>query len=239
MSAVDARSSRSTASDRGSLHARLAPLVVATVIGASSAAGAVIEPVVLADPAAPLAQTWTHKCFGRATEYDRVTLDGRAAIRATGRGSASGLYRDVRYRVADRPWLEWAWRVEQLQRTADIRVKDREDFAAAIFLIFGRPAAVGREVPTLAYVWTSSRLPEGAVVESPHHAGTVRHIVVRSGAARLGQWLHERRNLVHDFRTAFGREPPEAVETVALFTDSDQTAERVEAYYGEIRAASE
>ena len=153
-----------------------------------------------------------------------------------GREFASGLYRDTPYRVEDRPWLEWTWRVDRLQETADIRVKSREDFAAAIFLIFGRPSMINREVPTLAYVWTSGRVPVGAVVASPHHPGSVRSIVVRSGAADLGQWMSERRNVFEDFRKAFGQEPPDPVEIVALFTDNDQTGEPVEAYYGAIRA---
>ena len=136
-----------------------------------------------------------------------MMLDGVPAIRAIGHESASGLYRDTQYRVEDRPWLEWTWRVDQLQETADIRVKSREDFAAAIFLIFGRPSMINREVPTLAYVWTSGRLPVGAVVASPRHPRSVRSIVVRSGVDRLGQWIHERRNVVEDFRQAFGQEP--------------------------------
>jgi hypothetical protein len=181
-------------------------------------------------------QAWTHRTFGAATLYESVMLDGVPAIRAIGRESASGLYRETPYRVGDRPWLEWTWRVDQLQETADIRVKSREDFAAAIFLMFGRPSMTNREVPTLAYVWTSGRVPVSAVVASPHRPGSVRSIIVRSGAADLGQWMRERRDVFEDFRRAFGQEPPDPVEIVALFTDNDQTGEPVEAYYGAIRA---
>lgn len=197
------------------------------------------EPVLLADPSLPLEQAWTHQRFRGATDYASVRLEGVAAIRAIGQDSASGLYRDVRYGVTDHPWLEWTWRVDRLQRTADIRVKRYEDFAAAIFLIFGRPSMFNKEVPTLAYVWASDRLPEGAVIDSPYHPGLVRSVVVRSGAARLGQWLRERRNVAEDFRKAFGREPPSIVEIIALFTDNDQTGEPVEAYYGALWAQSE
>ena len=194
------------------------------------------DPVLLGDPAVPLDEAWTHQHFSGATEYDRVTLKGIATIRAVGRDSASGLYRDVRYRVAEHPWLAWAWRVDRLQQTADIRTKAREDFAAAIFLIFGRPSMLNRDVTTLAYVWTGGGLPENAIVDSPYHPGSVRSIVVRSGEERLGQWTQERRNVIDDFRRAFGREPPDTVEVVALFTDNDQTGEPVETYYGTIRA---
>ena len=206
--------------------------VILTAPISSAGAGA---PLVLADPTVMLQQAWTHQSFGVATEYERVTIGGVAAIRAIGRESASGLYRNTPYRLEEHPWLEWTWRVDQLQRTADVRVKSREDFAAAIFLIFGRPSMIDREVPTLAYVWTSGRLPVGAMVASPHHPGSVRSIVVRSGGTSLGEWLHERRNVLQDFK-AFGQEPPDTVEIVGLFTDNDQTGEPVKAYYGTVTA---
>jgi Protein of unknown function (DUF3047) len=215
---------------------RLFPVAIILAAPPSSADAGV--PLLLADPILPLQQAWTHQSFGAATSYDNVMLDGVPAIRAVGRGSASGLYRDTEYRVEDCPWLEWTWRVDQLQKTADIRVKSREDFAAAIFLIFGRPSMTNREVPALAYVWASDSLPVGTVVASPRHPRSVRSVVVRSGGDRLGQWLHERRDVVEDFRKAFGRAPPPAVAVVALFTDNDQTGEPVEAYYGAIRALS-
>lgn len=194
------------------------------------------DPLLIADPAAPLAHAWTHQRFGTATEYEGINFDGVAAIRAIGRNSASGLYRDFRYTIAEHPWIEWTWRVNRLQRTADIRVKAGEDYAAALFLIFGRPSMLNRDVPTLGYVWTSARIPEGSIVDSPYHPGTTRNIVVRSGEKRLGQWVTERRNVISDFQRAFGREPPEAVGVIALFTDNDQTGEPVETYYGAVRA---
>jgi hypothetical protein len=209
---------------------------VAVISTAPMSSAGARAPLLLADPTVPLHEAWAHQSFGAATRYERVSIEGVPAIRAIGRESASGLYRDTPYRVEEHPWLEWTWRVDRLQETADIRVKSREDFAAAIFLIFGRPGMINREVPTLAYVWTSSRLPVGAMVASPHHPGSVRSIVVRSGATSLGRWQRERRNVLEDFRAVFGQEPPDSVEIIALFTDNDQTGESVEAYYGAIRA---
>lgn len=215
-------------------------LVGSAVVGMSPLASAVSgEPLLVTDPTAPLEQAWTHQRFGNATDYKTVRLDGVAAIQAIAQDSASGLYRETSYRVADHPWLEWTWRVDRLQRTADIRVAEREDFAAAIFLIFGRPDMFNPDVPTLVYVWTSDQLPEGAVVDSPHHPGVVRSIVVRSGESRSGEWIHESRNVLDDFRRAFMKEPPAAVEMIAIFTDNDQTNEPVEAYYGSITALPE
>jgi len=192
--------------------------------------------LVLADPAVPIEQAWTHQSFGTATEYRRVVVDGTPYIHAVGRKSASGLYRDVAFSLSEYPWLEWTWRVDKLQQSADIRNKANEDMAATVFLIFGRPSLFNRDVPTLAYVWTNDKLPEGAVVPSPHHGGTTREIVLQGGTKNLGQWMNVRRNVVEDFRAAFGREPPGDIEMIAIWSDNDQTGEPVEAYYGAIRA---
>ena len=196
-----------------------------------------VEPaLLLADPAEPLETAWEHTVFDGTTEYSRLTVDGRAAIRARGRDSASGLYREVSYSLGDHPWIEWAWRVERLQPSADIRVKKRQDFAATVSLVFGRPGPMNRDVRVINYVWTNDRVPVGTVVRCPFHPDTMRLIVVESGPGRLGQWVEERRNVVEDFRHAFASEPPEAVEAIGLFTDNDHTGEPVEALYGAIRA---
>lgn len=99
-------------------------------------------------------------------------MDGVPAIRAAGRGTASGRYRQVTYRPAEHPWVEWTWRVERLYRCADLRRVDREDFAAAVSFVFGRPGLLNRNVPGIAYLWTSAVLPSGSVVE-PLRTGRV------------------------------------------------------------------
>ena len=91
---------------------------VAIILTAPPSSTRAEAPLLLADPTLPLEQAWTHQSFGAATRYESVMLDGVPAIRAIGRESASGLYRETPYRVEDRPWLEWAWRVDQLQETA-------------------------------------------------------------------------------------------------------------------------
>jgi hypothetical protein len=61
---------------------------------------------------------------------------------------------------------------------------------------------------------------------------------VESGNSMAGQWLTEQRDLVADYRFQFGSDPPEA-EAIAVMTDSDNTGESAEAWYGEISLATE
>jgi hypothetical protein len=211
------------------LLAGLGTLVLGSALASTHA-------VVLFDPSPDFARGVHHYAFGRETEYTFATIDGRPAVRAVGRGSASGLFKDMSYPLRAYPWLEWSWRVDRLQPSADLRVIGKHDFAAGIMLLFERPNLFRREVLTLNYVWANDRHPSGTVLENPHAPTKIRHLIVRAGSQSLGAWVMERRNVLEDFRRAFGREPPDDVQIIALFTDNDQTGEPVEAAYGAIRA---
>ena len=61
----------------------------------------------------------------------------------------------------------------------------------------------------------------------------VQMIVVRSGNAAANQWVSEERNVLEDYRRAFGEEPP-LVSGVAIMTDTDDTGGKAVAWYGDI-----
>jgi Protein of unknown function (DUF3047) len=215
-------------------------LLSLTSLAPSSARGG--GDALLVDPSLPVATAWTNQEVHGLTDYRNVTLDERAFIRApapAGRRVASGLMRPADVLLAAHPWLEWTWRVDRVQPSADIRRRDGDDYAAAIFLMFERPNWFRRKVPALAYVWTSQRTPPGEVVRNPYHPDLVRCVVVRSGAAEAGGVIAERRNIVADYRRAFAADPPPAIRAVALWTDNDQTGEPAEAYYGSVAACAE
>ena len=177
------------------------------------------------DPATVIQDDWMHLALNGKTDYRMVYLDGRLAIRAEPRDGASGLIRRVSIDSTRCPTLEWSWRVEQLQESADLRIKEADDVAASIFLLFGDPGFLfdPSPVPTLRYVWTNERVSVESVIDSPYMPGTVRSLVVRSGIHGSGQWTTQKRDVGRDFRTAFGYAPPGPVRAVAIFTDNDQT----------------
>jgi hypothetical protein len=61
-------------------------------------------------------------------------------------------------------------------------------------------------------------------------------IAVESGPGEAGRWLSVRRNIVEDYRRAFG-EPPPDVSAIAIMTDTDNTGESALAWYGDIFAS--
>lgn len=192
---------------------------------------------------------WGANSGKRPTRY-RIVGDGdRSALEAYADRGATGLHRHIRVDPRRQPVLEWSWRVESLIPNADSRYARRDDSAARLVISFhGDPskldfeqraklrlvrAITGDALPyaILMYVWASD-LPVGTVVPSPHF-DRIRFLVAESGEARLGQWIAYRRDVLEDYRRAFGEEPGDIV-SVGVLTDSDNTAHVAHGWYGDI-----
>jgi hypothetical protein len=182
--------------------------------------------------------------------YYRLTEEaGRPVLHAIAAGSASGLTRHAHFNVAERPLVAWRWKVSRLVASADNSKARAEDAPARLIFAFdgdksklGRidqatlyvsQKLYGREMPyaTLMYIW-ANRAPVGAVIENPH-TKRVQMVVASSGPAGVGSWQSVSRNLLEDFRRAFKEEPGRLL-TYGVMTDTDNTGEMVEAWYGEI-----
>ena len=55
----------------------------------------------------------------------------------------------------------------------------------------------------------------------------------REGGERVGQWRDYHRNILEDYRRAFGDEPWDIV-AVGVMTDSDNTKQKTRCLYGDI-----
>ena len=184
------------------------------------------------------------------TRYQPVTKDGREAIEAVADRSASLWRRHVRRAPERLGFVEFSWWVQALPPNGDVGSSAHEDAAARVLfafdgdhdrlsprnrLLFDLAQALTGERPpyaTLMYVYDRSR-PVGSVVTGTA-SDRVRKIVVDSGPADLQRWRFHRRDLAADFRLAFGEEPGELL-SLAIMTDSDNTASNNRAWYGPVR----
>ena len=183
------------------------------------------------------------------TDYRLVSVEGAVCLQADADQSASGKVRRIRIEPQAYPVLEWRWRVGNLSPGADKRVASRDDSPARLIVSFHGDAErldfenrmqfrlaraiSGQLLPyaTLMYVW-SNDLPVGTVVINPH-TDRVRSIVVDSGKGGVGEWRTYKRNVLEDYRKAFGEEPWDIV-AVGLMTDADNTRQRARSFYGDI-----
>jgi len=194
-------------------------------------------------------RVWQLSGFKRPTEYKLVDHEGRTVVFARARSSASGLIFPVSIDPREYPYLHWQWNVPALINRADNTRRATEDSPARIVIAFDGDKSklpleerifadqfkmiTKQEFPyaTLMYIW-ENRAPVGSVIENLH-TSRIRMIVADSGDANLGQWREQTRNVYEDFRRAFGEDPPR-IKSVGIMTDSDNTGEEAEAYYGDI-----
>ena len=183
------------------------------------------------------------------TRYELVEEGGKTVLRADAQNAMSGLSHPVNIDVRQYPLLRWRWKVQAPVSGADMKSKEGDDYAARIYVMFDYPAdklsfgtrlklrlaegIYGQKIPTAAlnYVWDNSH-PAGTMQPNVY-TDRARMIVVNSGTAKAGQWVTHTRDLVADFRDAFGEDPPDIV-AVALATDTDNTGEAATAWYGDI-----
>ena len=199
-------------------------------------------------------QPWVFSRFNRRTDYRVIEMDGRRVLRAQAQTAASGLLQEIDIDPLVSRHLKWHWSVPQLLPEADLSKKGSDDSPVRMIVSFDGDLAKldvedramagmvkmvsGREMPyaTLMYVW-DNKLPIGTFLDSPH-SSRVKLIVVESGSDRLGKWVSYSRNLVADFKRAFG-EMPEKIITVGVMTDTNATEKDATAYYGDIEIATQ
>ena len=185
----------------------------------------------------------------RLTSYSLGEQAGRAAVRAQSESSVSVLRQPLRVEPHEIGHVEFSWNVPALIDGADVGQRQSDDSPARLVLAFDGDrstfstknamlselvnAITGEPMPyaTLMYVWCNTR-PVGTVVIG-HRTDRIRTLVVASGPQQLNQWLPFRRDVRADFELAFG-EPPGALLSIGLMTDSDNTQSSALAWYGGI-----
>lgn len=236
---------------------RALALVLSTFAPALAAASLDVAPFSRMTESGPVGGAWQPLEFRRVARHTRYALvrDGDTVVlRADADASASGLVHRLDGAAAERPLLAWRWKIADVVAAGDPRRKDGDDYAARVYVTFrydpARLSAVERAKYALAkrldgehpphagltYVW-DARLPPGTVLPSAY-TDRVRMIVVRSGSAEAGRWVAETRNVLEDYRRAFGEEPP-PISGIAVMTDTDQTGGRATAWYGDLRFMAE
>jgi hypothetical protein len=182
------------------------------------------------------------------TVYRVVERDGMTVLEADAEEGGSGLYRKIRIDPSRHPILEWRWQVPAEPDTR-VEVSSRASPLLRLSLAFhGDPGRLdfedraklrlakvltvnGLPYASLLYVWMYAA-PVDTVLHSPH-TDRVRMIVVESGVQRIGEWVTIRRNVLEDYRRAFGEEPDDIV-AVGLMTDPGDDGSRRRSFYGDI-----
>ncbi len=188
---------------------------------------AVVRAQELPSLTAPGLPGWEEKEFEGRTAYTPLPQEG--LLMAESRGSASGLFHEGKVDLRRTPWLNWSWKVGNVLEGVNEREKAGDDYPARIYVVAKGGVAFWK-TRALSYVWSSTE-PEGSVWPNAFIANAVM-IAVRSGSARLGELVAEKRNIREDWKRAFGEDIDE-IDAVAIMTDTDNSGQSARAWYGQ------
>ena len=186
-------------------------------------------------------------------KHNTVSLvddQGTTVLKVDSSNSAGSVALPFSVDAATTSMLTWRWKVSRILDKADMEEKSADDFSARVYVFFDVPLAslsfaertkirlarlvTGVDVPTaaLCYVWDNKHRI-GFAHASPY-TNSVQKFVLQSGPEKVGQWIIETRDVAADFRLAFGFDPPR-ITGVAIGNDTDNTAEQVTTWFGDVR----
>jgi len=196
----------------------------------SSAAGAAENRLVIADFSTGVDEKgvphgWQIKEKSGKADFAVVKDGDLNAVRFRSANTSFSLQKEVKVDLRKFPVLTWKWKVTKLPVGGDFRKSQTDDQAAQLFLAFSKTKAI-------VYIWDTTA-PQGtmgdAAVPWPM---SIKTVVVRSGAADMGKWFTEVRNVYDDYKKLFGNEPMD-VAGVRLQINSQHTGTSAESYFAE------
>jgi hypothetical protein len=217
---------------------RKGSIVVVLLLAAAFAVSAQGSQVLIEDwSKTPIGQKgvpngWRTQSWGSPKyEFEVVSENPTRVLHLVSNGDSSTINKEIKIDCKDHPVLQWRWKAAELPKGGDARKKATDDQALQIYVTFPRfPSAVRSRV--IGYIWDTTA-PAGTIVKS-QKTGLVTYVVMRSGAADLGKWVTETRNVCQDYKKIYGEEPDEKAEALSIGIDSDDTRSRAEGYVGDI-----
>jgi len=173
---------------------------------------------------------WEIKEFKGITVYEPLLEDGRAALRAVSRGTASAFYREMEVDLQKYPYLSWSWKVVEAPPNPIETEKRGDDFAARVYVVV-KTGPFPWQVIAFNYVWSMGDTDIGKWV-SPY-TEKMKMKALNRGSGDFGNWITHRVNVAADLQAAFGTGATK-ISGVAVMTDMDNTGGSATAYYGEI-----
>ncbi|MGE3538957.1 MAG: DUF3047 domain-containing protein [Candidatus Tectimicrobiota bacterium] len=155
-----------------------------------------------------------------------VQDNGRQALQMRSEQASYALQKKFTIPLQSAPYIVWQWKVTALPSRGDFRKSGTDDQAAQLIVAFS-------STRFLTYIWDSTA-PKGLIAAAPAPLfKKIFAVVMQSGSQGLGNWITERRNLINDYKQAYG-EDPEVLEGLRIQINSQHTQSRAEAYWQSI-----
>jgi hypothetical protein len=193
---------------------------------------------------------WRPVTFPKIKEHTQYSIEDQGrekVLRAESRASASAIVYRSPFNIYDYPRLRWKWKVANVYEKGNARTKEGDDYPLRVYVLFeydpdkasfydamkyGVAKSFYGEYPphsALNYIWANRDDETGIITNT--YTSNAKMIVLQKGKKNLGRWIVEERNILDDYRKAFGTDPP-AMATLGIMNDSDDTKESSVSYVG-------
>lgn len=193
------------------------------------------EPVMLGEFSDGNLDGWEERSFVDNTKYEITNIDGRTALQARSKQTASGLFREMKVDLTKTPVLNWSWRVENILQGNDERSKQGDDYPARVYVVFSGGIWFWKS-RALNFVWSSNQAQDSTWPNAFTENAVM--IAMESGGDYLGQWRGYKVDIRQLYKQHFG-DDIEEVDAVAVMTDTDNAGGEAVAYYGDVFFSAE
>ena len=168
--------------------------------------------------------------FGKKTEYTNGKDENGWFIKAVADGSATGLGLELKDKelIKEMPFLNVSFKIERDFDNIDQTTKDGHDWAARVMIGYGKK--IGSKLVSLAH---SSFLEEGFLQISPWTKGSRDYVISNDNS---GEWHTRKINVKELLENNHGIS---FTNFIAIFSDSNNSKQKIIAYYRDIYFSSE
>ena len=167
--------------------------------------------------------------FGKKTIYTNDQDDKGWYLKAEADGTATGLGMEIdKELLSEMPFLNITFKIEKDFTKIDQKTKDGHDWTARVMVGFGKK--IGAKLVSLAH---SSFLEEGFLQQSPWTKGSRDYVISND---KSGEWHTRKINIKELLEETHGIS---FTNFIAIFSDSNNSKQKIIAYYRDIYFSSE
>ena len=167
--------------------------------------------------------------FGKKTIYTNGKDDNGWFLKAEADGTATGLGMEIEKDLLEEmPFLNITFKIEKDFTNIDQKTKDGHDWTARVMVGHGKK--IGAKLVSLAH---SSFLEEGYLQQSPWTKGSRDYVISND---KSGEWHTRKINVRELLEKTHGIS---FTNFVAIFSDSNNSKQKIIAYYRDIYFSSE
>ena len=174
-------------------------------------------------------KTLKKRGFGKKTLYTNGKDDKGWYLKAEAKDSATGLGMEINKELLEEmPFLNITFKIEKDFTNIDQKTKDGHDWTARVMVGHGKK--IGAKLVSLAH---SSFLEEGYLQQSPWTKGSRDYVISND---KSGEWHTRKINVKKLLEKTHGIS---FTNFIAIFSDSNNSKQKIIAYYRDIYFSSE